>query len=141
MKIIRELRVTLDEFYDFLESEFLSHINASGQQDRRVKKVKKGLHYTTAPEDIYTKIDYEILEYHRGERYVIQISSFTDKATTSYTTKATANGIEVTLEQEKAKINQPSKHKWFQGLSDFLYFGRLSEKLFKIEETIIKQRP
>ena len=79
MKIIRELQVTSDEFYDFLESEFLNQINQADNQTKKIDRLKKGLRYSKLSDNIYTKIDYEILDYRRHETYVIQISSHSEK--------------------------------------------------------------
>ena len=45
MKIIRELQVTSDEFYDFLESEFLNQINQADNQTKKIDKLKKNLQW------------------------------------------------------------------------------------------------
>ena len=87
MKIIRELQITSEEFYDFLESEFLNQMNESDNPAKYTGKLKKGLRYSKLSDNVFTKTDYEILEYRRHERYVIQISSHSEKLTTSYHTK------------------------------------------------------
>jgi len=140
MKIIRELQVTSDEFYDFLESEFLNQINQTDNQTKKIDRLKKGLRYSKLSDNVYTKTDYEILDYHRHETYVIQISSHSEKTITSYKTKPCAKGLEVTLEQEQNKLTKNSKSKLIKWMGELLYFGRLSENLYKIQGEIEKTR-
>lgn len=140
MKIIRELQVTSDEFYDFLESEFLNQINQADNQTKKIDRLKKGLRYSKLSDNVYTKTDYEILDYRRHENYVIQISSHSEKTITSYKTKPCAKGLEVTLEQEQNKLTKNSKSKIIKWMGELLYFGRLSENLYKIQGEIEKTR-
>jgi len=140
MKIIRELQVTSDEFYDFLESEFLNQINRADNQTKKIVRLKKGLRYSKLSDNVYTKTDYEILDYRRHETYVIQISSHSEKTITSYKTKPCAKGLEVTLEQEQNKLTKNSKSKLIKWVGELLYFGRLSENLYKIQGEIEKTR-
>ncbi|ABN44553.1 Conserved hypothetical protein [Streptococcus sanguinis SK36] len=140
MKIIRELQVTSDEFYDFLENEFLNQINQADNQTKKIDRLKKGLRYSKLSDNVYTKTDYEILDYHRHETYVIQISSHSEKTITSYKTKPCAKGLEVTLEQEQNKLTKNSKSKLIKWMGELLYFGRLSENLYKIQGEIEKTR-
>jgi len=140
MKIIRELQVTSDEFYDFLESEFLNQINQTDNQTKKIDRLKKGLRYSKLSDNVYTKTDYEILDYRRHETYVIQISSHSEKTITSYKTKPCAKGLEVTLEQEQNKLTKNSKSKLIKWVGELLYFGRLSENLYKIQGEIEKTR-
>ena len=140
MKIIRELQVTSDEFYDFLESEFLNQINQTDNQTKKIDRLKKGLRYSKLSDNLYTKTDYEILDYRRHETYVIQISSHSEKTITSYKTKPCAKGLEVTLEQEQNKLTKNSKSKLIKWMGELLYFGRLSENLYKIQGEIEKTR-
>lgn len=140
MKIIRELQVTSDEFYDFLENEFLNQINQADNQAKKIDRLKKGLRYSKLSDNVYTKTDYEILDYHRHETYVIQISSHSEKTITSYKTKPCAKGLEVTLEQEQNKLTKNSKSKIIKWMGELLYFGRLSENLYKIQGEIEKTR-
>ena len=140
MKIIRELQVTSDEFYDFLENEFLNQINQADNQTKKIDRLKKGLRYSKLSDNVYTKTDYEILDYRRHETYVIQISSHSEKTITSYKTKPCAKGLEVTLEQEQNKLTKNSKSKLIKWVGELLYFGRLSENLYKIQVEIEKTR-
>ena len=140
MKIIRELQVTSDEFYDFLESEFLNQINQADNQTKKIDRLKKGLRYSKLSDNVYTKTDYEILDYRRHETYVIQISSHSEKTITSYKTKPCAKGLEVTLEQEQNKLTKNSKSKIIKWMGELLYFRRLSENLYKIQGEIEKTR-
>ena len=140
MKIIRELQVTSDEFYDFLESEFLNQINQADNQTKKIDRLKKGLRYSKLSDNVYTKTDYEILDYRRHETYVIQISSHSEKMITSYRTKPCSKGLEVTLEQEQNKLTKNSKSKIIKWMGELLYFGRLSENLYKIQGEIEKTR-
>ena len=140
MKIIRELQVTSDEFYDFLENEFLNQINQADNQTKKIDRLKKGLRYSKLSDNVYTKTDYEILDYRRHETYVIQISSHSEKTITSYKTKPCAKGLEVTLEQEQNKLTKNSKSKIIKWMGELLYFVRLSENLYKIQGEIEKTR-
>ena len=140
MKIIRELQVTSDEFYDFLESEFLNQINQTDNQTIKIDRLKKGLRYSKLSDNVYTKTDYEILDYRRHETYVIQISSHSERTITSYKTKPCSKGLEVTLEQEQNKLTKNSKSKLIKWMGELLYFGRLSENLYKVQGEIEKAR-
>ena len=140
MKIIRELQVTSDEFYDFLESEFLNQINQTDNQTKKIDRLKKGLRYSKLSDNVYTKTDYEILDYRRHETYVIQISSHSEKTITSYKTKPCSKGLEVKLEQVQNKLTKNSKSKLIKWMGELLYFGRLSENLYKIQGEIEKAR-
>ena len=140
MKIIRELQVTSDEFYDFLENEFLNQINQADNQTKKIDRLKKGLRYSKLSDNVYTKTDYEILDFRRHETYIIQISSHSEKTITSYKTKPCSKGLEVTLEQEQNKLTKNSKSKLIKWMGELLYFGRLSENLYKIQGEIEKAR-
>ena len=49
-------------------------------------------------------------------------------------------GLEVTLEQEQNKLTKNSKSKIIKWMGELLYFGRLSENLYKIQGEIEKTR-
>lgn len=118
----------------------MNQINQTDNQTKKIDRLKKGLRCSKLSDNVYTKTDYEILDYRRHETYVIQISSHSEKTITSYKTKPCSKGLEVTLEQEQNKLTKNSKSKLIKWMGELLYFGRLSENLYKIQGEIEKAR-
>ena len=95
MKLIRNFKITSDEFYDYLEEKLLQDIQQTTGKKVKAKEIKKGFRYDK--KDAYTTIT--INDYKRHEIYSATVKSRTDFITITYQTKETKEGLQITFEE------------------------------------------
>ena len=138
MKLIRTLHISADEFYNYLEREFLN--DAKKNCDKKITKLEKGLNFYKHAEDRYARIDIKVLDYKRGSIYALEMKSFTDTITISYKTKEVDEGLEVEFEQIIASEKNKKRNAISQKFSETVYLSRMSRTIYDIEAAIIKER-
>ncbi len=140
MKITRILNVEEKEFYDYLEQEVLLDIQGNTSHDFSVKNIKKGLKYTKYHEVSNSRIDIFIEEYLRGSVYQVKIKTAVDTITICYRTKQLDQGLEIIFNQKIESFDNAKHHLLMKWFSEGIYFGRMSDTLFEIQEGILKAR-
>lgn len=139
MKVIRTLKITSDEFYDYLESQFINEVKKSTQRDIKPKDIKKGFKYSKDPEVEAKRIDIEVLDYTRGMSYSSKAKSYTDHTIVRYDTEQTNDGLKITFEQELSSFDQQKKG-IYKNLTEALYLSRMGVSLYDMQTAIEKIR-
>lgn len=144
MKIIRTLKITPDEFYDYLEREILetANQNCTGKAAYTPADITAGFCTTKGGEESPSKIELTITSYERGSHYKAKATSFSDTYEFSYQTKTVDGGLEVTYEQELLNIlsQKKKKNRLLAGFSEAVYLSRMSNHLYDLQEKILKER-
>lgn len=140
MKLIRVLKVTKKEFYDFLEDCLLSDINQCTSKELSVENLKKGVKYSKHAENVLTRIDISILDYKRGVFYKSEIKSMADTITISYETEETDDGLKVVFSQNIESFETKKHNKLMRMFSEAVYYGRMTDTLYDIQKKIINKR-
>lgn len=139
MKIKRTIDVTNNEFYDYLETELLNHISLSTDKSLAIEDIKKGVTYSNGKSG-HEKIETTIHNYQRDAFYSATVKSFQDTNTITYTTKSMGEKLEIIYELEVESLKTSNSNKWLKLFSEGVYYGRMSDKLFEIEQQIHKLR-
>lgn len=144
MKIIRTLKITSDEFYDFLEMSVLAQAQAdtSARAGARLHRsdIRAGLRFTQGPAAARTT--FVITDYVRGLRYCAKSQTTSDTVFVSYHTAAKEEGLEVTYEQTIQGYEETAsrQNRLLRGFSDAVYLSRMSNSLYDIQKRILCQR-
>ena len=138
MKLIRTLHISSEEFYSYLEKEFIN--DAKKNANKKITTIEKGLHFSKHGEDRYARIDFKVLDYQRGSLYVLQMKSYTDAITISYRTKEVTEGLEVEFEQMIESEKNKKRNALSRKFSETVYLSRMSRTIYDIESAIIKER-
>lgn len=138
MNLIRTFQITSDEFYDYLEEQFLRDIQKTTNRNVTTKDLKKGFSYEKKQTATVITLD----DYQRGSVYSTTAKSKTDFITISYRTKEKKEGLEIQFEQYLHSYDSVRDTKNFlsRGVRDWLIFGRMSRTLYDIKDEIIKRR-
>lgn len=142
MKIIRTLKLTSDEFYDYLENELLEIANQNCTRGTAYtpEDINPGFKVTRGIKEAHQGVDLTITEYIRGCHYKAAITSLSGTTHLSYSTRQTDTGLETTFEQEMPNSVQKKKSRLFRGFSDAIYLSRMSNSLYDMQNKIIKDR-
>lgn len=140
MKLIRTLKVTKKEFYDFLEDDLLSNIYQCTQKKLSTNDIKKGLHYSKNDSDVHTRVDVTIVDYLRGEYYKSKIKSMEDTVSIVYRTKEVEDGLEVEFTQHISSFENKKHNKIMKGFSEAVYLSRMTDTLYDIQKKIINKK-
>lgn len=140
MKITRTLKISENEFYDYLEQELLSMIDQCSSNEKSASKIQKGLKYTKNEESTHARIEITILDYQRGSFYKARVKSLTDNVELSYETAVEKDGLKVIFLQEIESFNKKKRKNLFKSFSEGVYLGRMCDTLFDMEKKIIKHR-
>ena len=140
MKLIRNLTITQKEFYDYLEAEVAKFINTA-QNGTDIKGIKKGMTYSYTREN-QGKNTITILDYKRYDCYVAKIETTFDTSLIRYQTIEKNDVLEVTFYHEVESLTKKRKKmiplfRWF---SEGVYYGRMSDALFAIQDDILKSK-
>lgn len=140
MKLIRTLAVSEQEFYDYLEQDLISSIEAQKNQTISAKEIKKGLSFRKHDEKSNAPTKITILGYERGRFYSLRLHTMVDTIELHYHTEQTDKGLKVTFEQFIDSFERRKHKKLMRMFSEGVYFGRMSDTLYDMQNKIIKQR-
>ena len=138
MKLIRDFKITSDEFYDYLEEKLLQDIQQTTGKKVKAKEIKKGFRYDK--KDAYTTIT--INDYKRHEIYSATVKSRTDFITITYQTKETKEGLQITFEEYVDSYDsvRDKKNIVSRTFHDWISFGRMSNTLYGIRNDIVNKK-
>ena len=142
MRIVRTLKISADEFFDYLEEQVVAQIARANADDAKsvdASAIKTGFTYTSHADDPYRRTIMEILEYDRGARYATRTVTLGDTVTMSYDVMPCDKGIKVTYIQDMESFNK-KKRGLFRGFSEAVYLGRMGEALFSMEDRILRRK-
>ncbi len=140
MKLIRTFPITIDEFYDFLESDLLANAATCTSRSLSVNDIKKGFKYSKHDNNAHTRIDVTILDYQRHKHYKSKIKSIADTITIEYETRTCEKGLEITFNQHFESFETTRHNKFMELFSQAVYLGRMTDTLYDIERKIVNRR-
>ena len=99
MKIIRTIKITNEQFYDYLEQQLIEDIKNSQHKKISASDIQKGLKYKK--EDAQSKLVTEIYiqQYVRDECYRFKVIYMSDSTSIEYRTKPVDEGLQITMTQ------------------------------------------
>ncbi len=144
MKVVRPLRITSDEFFDYLEEGIerdLLLVHAD-EEDYEPEPLAAGLTYVKNPDERYLRTEVEILAYERGRIYQSHSVSFNDDVVVTYEVEPTKEGIKVTFTQMSESIEEKrrTQNVLMRGFSDAIHLGRMGESLVTLQYKLIDAR-
>lgn len=140
MKITRQLQITQNEFYDYLEKELLDDIQQCTKKNYTQKDIKKGMKYSKYIQDAHARVDITIQKYKRGEIYETKIKTFSDSIIISYHTSQNENGLTIVFQEHIHSFESQKRNLINKTFHEIVYLRRMNETLYDIETQIIKQR-
>lgn len=142
MKIIRNLKITADEFFEHVEEGMLMRIaHATGEETYDPSILTAGYRFVEHADDPYHRSETEIVAYEPGVRYEARTVTPGDDVTMSYEVEPAkkGDGITVTYRQEMASFNA-RKGGFMKGFSEAVFLGRMGEALYKIQDAVLDRR-
>ena len=138
MKIIRTIKITNEQFYDYLEQQLLNDFQCINKKPISVKDIQKGLHYKK--EDPQSKLvtEIHILKYIRGECYRFKVTYMSDSTTIEYRTQPVDNGLQITMTQHIQSFEEKRHHKFSRHFHEAIYLSRMTQAIYDIESSILK---
>lgn len=140
MNLTRTIKVSEQEFYDYLENDLIATYNQCTGKTITGADIKKGLNYSKNDNHTHARIDITIQDYRRGEHYQAKLKSMADTITISYRTRPVDNHLEIDFSQRIASFENERHNKAMKMFSEAVYFGRMSDTLFDIQKKIINRR-
>lgn len=137
MKIIRTIKVTETQFYDYLEKNLLEDIQNSRKKQISISDIKKGLKYTKEDKDSKLITEISIQHYVRGECYRFKVTYMSDSTTIEYRTSPTDEGLQLTMTQHIQSFEEKTHNKISQALHEAIYLSRMSNAIYDIEKSIL----
>lgn len=137
MKIIRTIKVTETQFYDYLEQQLLDDIQNSSKKQITISDIKKGLKYTKEDKDSKLITEISIQQYVREECYRFKVTYMSDSTTIEYRTKSTDEGLQITMSQRIQSFEEKSHNKISRAFHEAIYLSRMSHTIYDIEKNIL----
>ena len=138
MKLIRTLKVTPQEFFDYVEMT-LSHQGIYSSPSFTKDEIKTGLKFTIIDES-QLKTSVTLLKYHPYDIYQSKVTNVNDTVILTYLIQQKNDGIQVIFEQSIDSFNNIKPNSLNAKFQETFYLGRMSDQLFKIEKDIIAIR-
>lgn len=141
MKVTRNLEITASEFFNAVFDELIQEIEKFDNQKISKDSLKTGFHYHHKGEDVYSKIDFEIVEYQEETFYKSVRSSVRGTTSISYEVIPTENGISVTFTQETDEHQTQRKLPKLVALfAEGFAYGRMTDKLYDYQKKVINEK-
>lgn len=139
MKLDRILKVTSDQFYDYVEEQFIKDVEKATSRVIKPRDMKDGFKYIR--NDQNGKIVIYLDHYTRGKTYAVRTTQGNFTASTSYTTEETPEGLHTIMEfydssfeKKKDKMNKLSRN-----FNELVYYSRMSSQIGRMASHIIKK--
>ena len=143
MKVTRVLEITASEFFNAVFDEIIAEIKKVDNKDISRDAFKKGFKYTHKSEDVYARMDFEVIDYKKNEYYKSKKESIRAVTTVTYEVKPCERGISVTFTQEqtvKGTTPKPKKETFFSKIGDTVNLGRMTDKLYGFQRAVINEK-
>ncbi|MCR5668419.1 MAG: DUF3284 domain-containing protein [Lachnospiraceae bacterium] len=145
MKIIRNLSITKEEFFDYLEEQLLNiaNHNLEDKEAYTKKDIQSGFSIVdkSKSDKAVTDVELRIEEYVRGTLYAATARSLTDSYHVEYHITEDTEGIQVEYLQENLALYAAEQRKgFFQKWGEALYLARMSNSLYDMQNEILKKR-
>ncbi len=141
MKVIRNLQITPTEFFNTVFDELIEQIQKTDKCTFSRSDFKKGFKYVHGAEDMYARVDFEIVDYQEESFYKCLRTSVNGTTTISYEVVPNETGITVTFEQEIKNRKEGKKPpKLFALFSEINTLGRMTDKLYSIQNLVLNEK-
>lgn len=140
MKVIRILKITCHEFYDYLENELLNDINQQTRQAVNKADIKKGLKYHKYAQDVNARVDITIQQYIRNQIYEAKIKTLSESIIITYRTQVVNDGLKVIFTEHVHSFESQKRNHINQSFHEIMYLRRMTNTLYEIETNILKKR-
>lgn len=141
MKIIRDLKVTEDEFFDYLEDAFCRELEQASGKHVHCSQLKPGFTYVSKDKASSIRTTVEVVAYERGKHYETLTTSPSDTTRIYYEVEPSEKPgcIHVVFCQETDSFERRRRTP-LKVFSEAVYLGRMAESLFNIQDTLIECR-
>ena len=137
MKVIRNLQITAEEFFDAVFDEIIEEIEKLDKTKISKNSLKTGFHYLYKGNSAYDKVEFKIVEYQEEQFYKCVRSSIRGTTTLTYEVASNENGITVTFCHDTDIPGAQPKKKGLASLfSEGYMLGRMTDKLYGYENKI-----
>jgi len=140
MKVIRDLEISASEFFGVVLEELAAEIKSLSGNDCAPADLQQGYTYTHNPDDVATKVVFEIAEYQEDRLYKAVRSSAEGDLTVIYDVVPNEKGITVSFTYENTTPAGQPKKGVFGAFSQMIFLSRMTDKLFDIQRTVVNRR-
>ena len=140
MKVIRNLEISASEFFGVVLEELAAEIKSMSGTECTSADLHEGYTYIHNPEDVATKVVFQIVEYREEKLYKAVRTSAEGDLTVIYDVTPNDQGITVSFTYENTTPAGRPKKGLFGAFSQIIFLSRMTDKLFDIQRTIINRR-
>lgn len=141
MKVIRNLEITAEEFFNAVFDELIEDIEKADKKKFERTDFKKGFQYVRCAEDAYSRVDFEIVDYQEGSFYKCKRTSINGTTSLSYEVTPIEKGISVTFIQEIVpRVEGKKPNKLLALFSEANNLGRMTDKLYAIARRVTNEK-
>lgn len=140
MKVIRNLEISASEFFGVVLEELAAEIKNLSGNDCAPADLHQGYIYIHNPDNVATKVVFEIAEYQEDKLYKAVRSSAEGDLTIIYDVVPNDKGITVTFTYENTTPAGRTKKGLFGAFSQMIFLSRMTDKLFDIQQTVINRK-
>ena len=140
MKVIRNLEISAGEFFGVVLEELAKEIRSLSGTECAAADLYQGYTYVHNPDDVATKVVFEIVEYQEEKLYKAVRSSAEGEQIITYEVTPQEKGISVTFDYVNTTPAGQKKKGIFGAFSEIIFLSRMTDKLFDIQRTVINRR-
>ena len=139
MKVIRNLEISAGEFFGVVLEELAAEIKSLSGAECTAADLHEGYVYIHNPDDVATKVVFEIVEYQEEKLYKAVRISNNATTTVCYEVTPTESGISVAFTHESS-ADQGKKKGFFNGILEIIALSRMTDALYAIQKDAITRR-
>ena len=140
MKVIRNLEISAGEFFGVVLEELAAEIKSLSGAECTAADLHAGYVYIHNPDDVATKVVFEIVEYQEEKLYKAVRTAAEGDLTMIYDVVPNDKGITVSFTYENTTPAGKAKKGLFGAFSQIIFLSRMTDKLYDIQRTIINRR-
>lgn len=140
MKVIRNLEISASEFFGVVLEELAAEIKSLSGEECSAADLHEGYIYVHNPDDVATKVVFEIVEYQEEKLYKAVRTAAEGDLTMIYDVVPNDKGITVSFTYENTTPAGKAKKGLFGTFSQIIFLSRMTDKLFDIQRTIINRK-
>lgn len=140
MKVIRNLEISASEFFGVVLDELAAEIRSLSGTECTAADLHEGYTYIHNPDDVSTKVVFEIVEYQEEKLYKAVRTAAEGDLTIIYEVVPCDNGITVSFTYENTTPAGKAKKGLFGAFSQIIFLSRMTDKLYDIQRTIINRK-
>ena len=140
MKVIRDLEISASEFFGVVLEELAAEVKSLSGKECTTADLHQGYTYVQNPDDSATRVVFKIVEYQEEKLYKAVRSSAEGDLTIIYDAVPNDKGVTVTFTYENTTPSGLKKKGIFGAFSQIVFLGRMTDKLYDIQRTVINRR-